>query len=45
DFGDAFIDGGADAVAAGTYFSFQDQNPMQTRSQIMNRGIPIRMHT
>lgn len=45
DFGDAFIDGGADAVAAGTYFSFQDQNPMQTRSQIRNRGVPIRMHT
>ena len=43
-----FVDGfaaGADAVAAGTYFSFRDENPMQTRSQIRNAGIEIRMHT
>lgn len=36
--------GKADAVAAGTYFCFKDENPMQTRSQIRNAGIPIRMH-
>jgi len=44
-----FIDGiaigKADAVSAGTYFCFKDENPMQTRSQIKNAGIPIRLHT
>ena len=44
-FADGFDAGGADAVSAGTYFCFRDENPMQTRSQIANRGIPIRMHT
>jgi cyclase len=42
-----FIEGfqaGAHAVSAGTYFSFKDENPMQTRSQIKNAGIPIRIH-
>ena len=43
-FSDGFIDGNADAVSAGTYFSFKDQNPMQTRSHIRNSGIPIRFH-
>ncbi len=43
-FSDGFIDGSADAVSAGTYFSFKDQNPMQTRSHIRNSGIPIRFH-
>lgn len=42
-----FIEGiaraGADGVAAGTYFCFKDENPMQTRSQIANAGIPIRL--
>lgn len=33
------------AVSAGTYFCFKDENPMQTRSQIKNAGIPIRLHT
>lgn len=37
--------GKADAISAGTYFSFKDENPMQTRSQISNAGIPIRRHT
>lgn len=41
---EGFINGKADAVSAGTYFSFKDENPMQTRAQIMNAGIPIRMH-
>jgi cyclase len=36
--------GGADAVAAGTYFSLKDENPIQTRSQIANAGISIRLH-
>lgn len=45
DFVDGFLDGGADAVASGTYFSFRDENPMQTRSQIRNAGVNIRMHT
>ena len=43
-FSDAFIKGKADAVSAGTYFAFKDQNPMQTRSHIKNSGIPIRFH-
>ena len=44
-FVDGFLQGGADAVASGTYFSFRDENPMQTRSQIRNHGIPIRFET
>lgn len=40
---DGFTKGGADGVAAGTYFCFKDENPMQTRSQIANAGIPIRL--
>jgi cyclase len=44
-FVDGFLLGRADAVSAGTYFCFKDENPMQTRAQIRNAGIPIRMHT
>jgi cyclase len=44
-FVDGFLIGKADAVAAGTFFCFRDENPMQTRSQIKNAGIPIRLHT
>ena len=44
-FVDGFINGGASAVSAGTYFCFKDENPMQTRAQIKNAGIPIRVHT
>jgi imidazole glycerol-phosphate synthase subunit HisF len=40
-----FKEGGADGVAAGTFFSFRDQNPMQTRAHIRNAGVPIRMET
>ena len=43
-----FVDGfksGASAVAAGTFFCFRDQNPIQARSQIKNAGIPIRIAT
>ncbi len=43
-FSEGFLDGKADAVSAGTYFCFKDENPMQTRAQIKNAGIPIRMH-
>lgn len=43
-FVDGFLQGQADAVSAGTYFCFKDENPMQTRSQIKNAGIPIRLH-
>lgn len=45
DFINGFMEGKADAVSAGTYFCFQDQNPMQTRAHIANAGIPIRLHT
>jgi imidazole glycerol-phosphate synthase subunit HisF len=44
-FSDGFLLGGADAVSAGTFFCFKDQNPMQTRAHICNAGIPIRLHT
>lgn len=44
-FVDGFIIGNADAVSSGTYFCFKDENPMQTRAQIKNAGIPIRLHT
>lgn len=42
-FADGFLLGKADAVAAGTFFAHRDQNFMQTRSQIRNAGINIRM--
>lgn len=44
-FSEGFIEGGAQAVAAGTFFCFRDQNPFQTRSHILNAGVPIRMET
>ena len=43
-FVEGFLFGKADAVSAGTYFCFKDENPMQTRAQIRNAGIPIRLH-
>ncbi|NQY74277.1 MAG: imidazole glycerol phosphate synthase subunit HisF [Candidatus Margulisbacteria bacterium] len=42
---DGFQDAQVDAISAGTYFCFKDENPMQTRSQLNNAGIPIRIHT
>lgn len=42
---DGFRHGHAEAVAAGTFFAFRDQNPIQTRSHVRNAGIPIRMET
>ena len=44
-FVEGFQRGGVEAVAAGTFFCFRDQNPMQTRAHIRNAGIPIRMET
>lgn len=44
-FVEGFQRGGAEAVAAGTFFCFRDQNPMQTRAHIRNAGIAIRMET
>jgi cyclase len=43
-FVEGFLTAKADAVSAGTYFCFKDQNPMQTRAHIRNAGIPIRLH-
>ena len=42
-FVEGFELGRADAVAAGTFFCFRDQNPMQTRAHISNARVPIRM--
>ena len=42
---EGFIEAGASAVSAGTFFCFQDQNPMQTRGHISNAGVDIRIHT
>lgn len=44
-FVEGFVAGRADAVAAGTFFCFEDQNPMQTRAHVHNAGIPIRLAT
>lgn len=44
-FSAGFLEGGAEGVAAGTFFSFRDQNPIQTRSHIRNAGVAIRMGT
>ncbi len=44
-FVDGFATGLAEGVAAGTFFCFRDQNPMQTRAHIRNAGVPIRMET
>lgn len=43
-FVDGFIKCEADAVSAGTYFCFKDENIIQLRSQIKNAGVPIRIH-
>lgn len=44
-----FIEGfrtaGAEGIAAGTFFCFRDQNPMQTRAHVRSAGIPIRVGT
>lgn len=40
---DGFLIGNADAISAGTFFAHRDQNFMQTRSQIKNAGVSIRV--
>jgi imidazole glycerol-phosphate synthase subunit HisF len=42
---EGFQKGLAEGVAAGTFFCFRDQNPMQTRSHIRNAGVSIRGET
>lgn len=42
-FSRCFIDTNVDAISAGNFFCFKDQNPMQTRSHIKNSGIEIRI--
>lgn len=44
-FVEALAQGRAEGVAAGTFFCFRDQNPMQARAHIRTAGIPIRMET
>jgi imidazole glycerol-phosphate synthase subunit HisF len=44
-FSEGFIEGKCDAVSAGTFFCFQDQNIMQTRSQVRNSGVNVRIKT
>lgn len=44
-FVEGFKEAGVDAIAAGTFFSFRDQNPMQLRAHLQNEGILIRMGT
>jgi len=45
DFSDGYLIGKADAVSAGSFFAHRDQNFMQTRSQIKNAGVKIRMYS
>lgn len=44
-FSEGFLKGLAEGVAAGTFFCFRDQSPMQTRAHIRNAGVAIRMET
>ena len=44
-FVEALAEGRAEGVAAGTFFCFRDQNPMQARAHVRTAGIPIRMET
>ena len=44
-FSEGFLDGHCSAVASGTFFCFQDQNIMQTRSQVKNSGVDVRLRT
>jgi cyclase len=34
-----------EGIAAGTFFSRRDQNPMQARAHVSNAGVSIRMET
>jgi imidazole glycerol-phosphate synthase subunit HisF len=44
-FVEGFQAGKAEGVAAGTFFCFRDQNPMQTRAHVRSAGVPIRLET
>ena len=44
-FVEGFDLGRAEGIAAGTFFYFRDQNPMETRAHVQNAGIPIRIET
>ena len=44
-FVEGFQEGCAEGIAAGTFFCFRDQNPMQARAHVRNAGIPIRVET
>jgi len=44
-FAEGYIEGHCGAVAAGSFFAHRDQNFMQTRSQIRNAGVNIRVYT
>lgn len=44
-FSDGFMIGKADAVSSGSFFAHRDQNFIQTRSQIRNAGVNIRVFT
>ena len=44
-FSEGFIEGNCEAVSAGTFFCFQDQNIMQTRSHVWNAGVSVRIKT
>jgi len=44
-FVEGFRLGQAEAVSAGTFFCFRDQNPIQTRAHVKNGGVPVRMET
>lgn len=42
-FSQAFTEANVDAVCAGSFFAHRDQNLIQTRSQIVNAGVNIRV--
>lgn len=42
-FSQGFLEANVEAVCAGTFFAIRDQNLIQTRSQISNSGVSIRM--
>lgn len=42
-FSEAFLKANVDAVCAGNFFAHRDQNLIQTRSQIVNAGVDIRV--
>jgi cyclase len=44
-FADGYLIGNADAVASGSFFAHRDQNFMQTRSQIRNAGVNLRVYS